>query len=301
MPNTIGTSVTYVSEVSFCRMMNRLKSAVKNGVVAPIAWLKLTGMNLNEMFPPTTDATNTTARTATFARCLLDFRFCLGTNPDARTANDSAAHISMWHMVRKMGYLNPQTLRRYLLSKITPMLEKYHAAITLSVYALIEDATARARARRVRAGEGTARQRRGQRLPRAPRARPRAPEEGGRAERRCPLCRRGRVPRGGCLRGATVPRSLARERTSRVAREGNRAGSPRERRRRVSRRRERAWARTVYVVEIAFRDRRRPRRATVRGPPRRARVLGLTTPRRDPRATDRVRTASPGLTRPAPG
>jgi hypothetical protein len=94
---------------------------------------------------------------------------------------------------------------------------------------------------------------------------------------------------------------LARDRTSRVAREGNRAGSPRERRRRVSRRRERAWARTVYVVEIAFRGRRRPRRATVRGPPRRARVLGFTTPRRDPRATDRVRTASPGLTRPAPG
>ena len=149
-------------------------------------------------------------------------------------------------------------------------------------------------------GEGAARQRRGQRSPRAPRARPRAPEEGGRAERRCPLCRRGRVPRGGCLRGATVPRSLARDRTSRVAREGNRAGSPRERRRRVSRRRERAWARTVYVVEIAFRGRRRPRRATVRGPPRRARVLGFTTPRRDPRATDRVRTASPGLTRPAP-
>ena len=25
-------------------------------------------------------------------------------NADARTANDSAAHISMWHMVRKMGY-----------------------------------------------------------------------------------------------------------------------------------------------------------------------------------------------------
>jgi hypothetical protein len=45
-------------------------------------------------------------------------------------------------MVRKMGYLNPQTLRRYLLSRITPMLEKYQAAIMLSVYALIEDATA---------------------------------------------------------------------------------------------------------------------------------------------------------------
>ena len=123
-------------------MMNRLNSAVKNGVVAPMAWLKLTGMNRRLMFPPTTDATNTVASTATFARCLLDFRFCLGTKPDARTANDSAAHITMWHMVRKMGYLNPQTLRRYLLSRITPMLEKYQAAIMLSVYALIEDATA---------------------------------------------------------------------------------------------------------------------------------------------------------------
>ena len=101
------------------------------------------------------DATNTTARTATFIKCLLDVRFCRGTIPDARTANDRNAHIPMWHMVRKMGYLNPQTLRRYLLSKITPMLEKYQAAITLKVYALIEDATAAAREGRVRLGEGT--------------------------------------------------------------------------------------------------------------------------------------------------
>jgi hypothetical protein len=31
-------------------------------------------------------------------------------------------------MVRKMGYLNPHTESRYLLRRMTPMLEKYHAA-----------------------------------------------------------------------------------------------------------------------------------------------------------------------------
>ena len=187
----------------------------------------------------------------------------------------------------------------YLLSKITPMLEKYQAAITLKVYALIEDATAAARAKgafgggngasatgyavaegtacaAARAGRGTTRGEEVSSLP----ARPR--------------------PTGRMSPRRDRPAIVGRRTNVQGGARGKQAGSPRERRRRVSRRRERAWARTVYVVEIAFRGRRRPRRATVRGPPRRARVLGFTTPRRDPRATDRVRRTSPGLTRPAP-
>ena len=35
------------------------KTAVKNGVVAPIAWLKETGKNRSDMFPNTTDTQNT--------------------------------------------------------------------------------------------------------------------------------------------------------------------------------------------------------------------------------------------------
>ena len=110
-------------------MMSSDRSAVKKGVVAPMAWLKDTGMNRRETFPPTTEATNTTANTAIFKRCLRLFRFCLGTNPKLRVAAASTKHITMWHMVKKIGNLNPQTLSKYLFKRITPMLEKYHAAI----------------------------------------------------------------------------------------------------------------------------------------------------------------------------
>ena len=124
-------------------MMNKLNNAVKNGVVAPMAWLKLTGMNRSDTLPPTTDATNTTARTAIFAKCLLLFRFCLGTRPNDRVAAANTRHITMWHMVKNMGNLNPHTESKYLLSKMTPMLLKYHAAIMDNVYALMEEATGR--------------------------------------------------------------------------------------------------------------------------------------------------------------
>ena len=86
IPSTIGRSVTYTSLVSFCRMMKSDRSAVKKGVVAPMAWLNDTGMNRRLMFPPTTDATKTTARTATLMACRRDLRFCRGAMPAVRTA-----------------------------------------------------------------------------------------------------------------------------------------------------------------------------------------------------------------------
>ena len=54
-----------------------------------------------------------------------------------RTAKARVAHMPMWHMVRKMGNLNPHTERRYLFSRMTPMLLKYHAAIIATVYAFV--------------------------------------------------------------------------------------------------------------------------------------------------------------------
>ena len=94
IPRTMGTKVMYVCVLSLCRMMNKERSAVKNGVVAPMAWLKETGMNRSEMLPPTTDATKTTARTAILIACFLPLMACLGTTPDARTAMERNAHIT---------------------------------------------------------------------------------------------------------------------------------------------------------------------------------------------------------------
>ena len=112
---------------------------MKKGVVAPMAWLNDTGMNRRLMFPPTTDATKTTARTATLMACRRDLRFCRGAMPAVRTAKARVAHMprTMCIMVRKMGNLNPHTERRYLFSRMTPILLKYHAAIITTVYAFV--------------------------------------------------------------------------------------------------------------------------------------------------------------------
>lgn len=128
----MGMSVRYTSKVSFWRMMNRLSSAVKKGVVAPMAWLNETGMKRSDTLPPTTEATNTTASTATLMRWRRDLIACRCTSPLTRTPAARHAHITMWHMVRKMGYLKPHTESRYLLSRMTPMLEKYQASISVS-------------------------------------------------------------------------------------------------------------------------------------------------------------------------
>ena len=129
MPNTIGTSVAYTCIVSFCRMMHSDNTAVKKGVVAPIAWLNDTGMCCRETLPATTEATKMTPSTPIFRRCARFFTLCLGAIPDARTMSESSAHIAMWHVVKNTGKRNPYTERRYLFRRITPMFEKYHAAI----------------------------------------------------------------------------------------------------------------------------------------------------------------------------
>ena len=49
-----------------------------------------------------------------------------------------AAQDNMWSIVRKMGQRQPQKLRRYLFSKRTPMLERYHDAIIRAVNILGE-------------------------------------------------------------------------------------------------------------------------------------------------------------------
>ena len=109
--------------------MNKLTNAVKKGVVAPIAWLKDTGMNLSEIFPPTTDTTNTRERTETLNMCRL-FRICWrGTNPVKRTTMLRIKHESMCSIVRKIGYLKPQRLNKYLFNNNTPILDMYHDAI----------------------------------------------------------------------------------------------------------------------------------------------------------------------------
>mmetsp|Transcript_4541 Transcript_4541/g.11422 ORF Transcript_4541/g.11422 Transcript_4541/m.11422 type:complete len:244 (+) Transcript_4541:165-896(+) len=95
MPSTMGTRVPYTSMVSFWRMMNSDSSAVKKGVVAPMAWLKDTGMKRRDTLPPTTEVTNTTASTATLMKCRRLLMPCLGTNPQMRHTRLRKAHITM--------------------------------------------------------------------------------------------------------------------------------------------------------------------------------------------------------------
>ena len=84
IPKTMGTKVMYVCVLSLCRMMNKERSAVKNGVVAPMAWLKETGMNRSEMLPPTTDATKTTARTDAVSWSSVKCPLRANPTPDSR-------------------------------------------------------------------------------------------------------------------------------------------------------------------------------------------------------------------------
>ena len=93
-PSTTGTSVRYVTQPSRRRCKTNAMTAVKNGVVAPMAWLNDTGMKRSEMLPPTTDATKTTARTAILMACFLPLMACFGTIPDARTVMERNAHMT---------------------------------------------------------------------------------------------------------------------------------------------------------------------------------------------------------------
>ena len=53
------------------------------------------------------------------------------------SAMSLATTVAVAKMVRKMGNLNPHTERRYLFSRMTPILLKYHAAIITTVYAFV--------------------------------------------------------------------------------------------------------------------------------------------------------------------
>jgi hypothetical protein len=58
--------------------MSSAKMAVKKGVVAPIAWLKLTGMYLSDKFPRTMVKQNMLANSATLYICCLLFMGFMG-------------------------------------------------------------------------------------------------------------------------------------------------------------------------------------------------------------------------------
>mmetsp|Transcript_24072 Transcript_24072/g.78377 ORF Transcript_24072/g.78377 Transcript_24072/m.78377 type:complete len:251 (-) Transcript_24072:200-952(-) len=129
MPTTTGTSVKYVSVVSRCERSSAEKSAVNSGVVAPMAWLKLTGMKRSEMLPPTTEAQNTTANSAIFPICFCERTYCRFTIWSAAVAYAQHVHETIWHSVRNTGYLNPYTERRYLFRSNTPMFAPYQMAM----------------------------------------------------------------------------------------------------------------------------------------------------------------------------
>ena len=58
-PMTTGTRVAYTSKVSVFMVIKYANTAVKNGVVAPIARFNDTGRYLSEMFPLITEAQKT--------------------------------------------------------------------------------------------------------------------------------------------------------------------------------------------------------------------------------------------------
>lgn len=57
---------------SLRNVMRKLKTAVKKGVVAPMAWLKETGMYLREVLPQTTEKQKTRERAAILRNCLRE-------------------------------------------------------------------------------------------------------------------------------------------------------------------------------------------------------------------------------------
>ena len=78
-PVTTGMRVTYVSQASLFKVIRYAKTAVKNGVVAPIAWLNETGKKRREMLPLTTEAQKTRLRAEIFMNWTRDRMVCMGT------------------------------------------------------------------------------------------------------------------------------------------------------------------------------------------------------------------------------
>eukprot|EP01018_Ginkgo_biloba_P024665 Gb_07131 [translate_table: standard] len=78
-PVTTGISVTYVNHASLLTVIMYANTAVKNGVVAPTAWLKDTGRYLNEIFPHTTEVQKITLSAEIFINCKRERIVCIGT------------------------------------------------------------------------------------------------------------------------------------------------------------------------------------------------------------------------------
>ncbi len=73
----------------------KAKMAVKNGVVAPIAWLKEIGMYLSDTLPSTTVRQKMDARTATLMNCAEDFSRFVGVKPIADRKIHRMAHATI--------------------------------------------------------------------------------------------------------------------------------------------------------------------------------------------------------------
>merc|ERR1711907_814906 len=78
IPTTTGMSEMYVTRDSNLAWISAASMAVKKGVVAPIAWLKETGMYLSDTFPSTIEVTKTPASVQIFTSCDLVCTYCRG-------------------------------------------------------------------------------------------------------------------------------------------------------------------------------------------------------------------------------
>jgi hypothetical protein len=79
IPTTTGTSDPYTGQASLFMVMAAAKTAVKKGVVAPMAWLKETGRKRREMLPPTTEVQKMTDSAQILTNWLRERMGCIGT------------------------------------------------------------------------------------------------------------------------------------------------------------------------------------------------------------------------------
>lgn len=83
--------------------------AVKKGVVAPIAWLKLTGMYLSDRFPKTIVRQKMVASRQILDSCFLLLRGLMGVHFPKERRYPRVEHANMWHSVKNTGRLKQQT------------------------------------------------------------------------------------------------------------------------------------------------------------------------------------------------
>lgn len=103
MPRTTGTSARYVDTVSLEPIMTKPSAAVNSGVVAPIAWLKDTGIYFNEAFPRMIAMVKATDSTAT---CILNGRRAKWPSEANRCACVQGSQESA-HLSKLLPRLNP--------------------------------------------------------------------------------------------------------------------------------------------------------------------------------------------------